>query len=112
MIGHCFNPECQKELQYLRQGSVFHWESGRGCGARSEFFWLCSSCSCQFDLRFDADERPLLAPSGTKRECREGCSRIRRVFQKFLQDRPEDPQPLLREHGHATARTCSEGKAK
>ena len=30
MIGHCFNPECKKELRYLRHGSVYQWETGVG----------------------------------------------------------------------------------
>jgi hypothetical protein len=25
MIGHCFNPQCNEELRYLRQGSVYQW---------------------------------------------------------------------------------------
>lgn len=85
MIGYCFNPVCNRELRYLRQGSVYHWETGVGQGLHSEFFWLCPDCSSQFELIFDEEGLPLLAPSGSKRQGRRECSRIRRVLQGVLQ---------------------------
>jgi hypothetical protein len=92
MIGFCFNPVCNRELRYLRQGSVYQWETGVGQKMRSEFFWLCSDCSLQFELIFDPAGLPLLAPWG--RKDRQGCSRMRRVFQGMLQDLPEKAQPV------------------
>ena len=43
MIGLCLNPECNEELRYLRQGSVYAWENGVA-PEHSEFFWLCPAC--------------------------------------------------------------------
>jgi hypothetical protein len=85
MIGYCFNPVCNRELRYLRQGSVYQWETGVGQKFHSEFFWLCPDCSSQFELIFDAEDLPLLAPCGSKRDGRQGCSRIRKVLRGVLQ---------------------------
>ena len=30
MIGHCFNPDCNEELRYLRKGTVYQLETGLG----------------------------------------------------------------------------------
>jgi hypothetical protein len=84
MIGYCFNPVCNRELRYLRQGSVYQWETGVGQKFHSEFFWLCPDCCSQFELIFDPEGLPLLAPCGAKREGRQGCSRIRRVLRGVL----------------------------
>jgi hypothetical protein len=81
MIGHCFNPRCNQELRYLRQGSVYQWESGVGRDFHSEFFWLCPNCSSTFELTSDANGAPSLAPSGSKRTARLMLSRVRRVWQ-------------------------------
>ena len=80
MMGHCFNPECRKELRYLRHGSVYQWERGVGRDFRSEFFWLCRTCSSVFALASADNGEPLLVPRGAKREGDRRCSRIRRVF--------------------------------
>jgi hypothetical protein len=81
MIGHCFNPNCNRELRYLRQGSVYQWESGVGRDFHSEFFWLCANCSSRFELASDAYGAPSLAPCGSKRTGRLKLSRVRRVLQ-------------------------------
>jgi len=86
MIGHCFNPECKEELRYLRQGSVYQWETGVGREFHSEFFWLCPVCSSTLKIVSDDHGGPLLVPCGSKREGDHKCSRIRRVLRGVLQE--------------------------
>ncbi len=86
MIGHCFNPACNEELRYLRQGSVYQWETGVGRNFRSEFFWLCPNCSSMFELASDDKGVPWLAPWGAKAEVQQRRSRIRRVLRGVLQE--------------------------
>lgn len=84
MIGHCFNPECNEELRYLRQGSVYQWEAGVGREFHSEFFWLCPTCSSKFKVASGDHGKPRLAPCGSTREGDRRCCRIRRVFRGVL----------------------------
>ena len=84
MIGHCFNPKCNRELRYLRDGSVYQWESGVGRQFRSEFFWLCPACSSAFKVGTDENGSPLLVPSNLKRGGDRRQSRIRVVFRAAL----------------------------
>jgi hypothetical protein len=86
MIGHCFNPECNEELRYLRQGSVYQWETGVGREFHSEFFWLCPTCSSRFMVASDDNGEPLLVPCSSKRDGDQKCSRIRRVLRGVLQE--------------------------
>ena len=86
MIGHCFNPKCNQELRYLRQGSVYQLETGVGREFHSEFFWLCPICSSKFKLASDDNGRPLLAPCRAGRAGDLRCSRIRRVLRGMLQE--------------------------
>ena len=79
MMGHCFNPECKQELQYLH-GSVYQWETGIGGEFQSEFFWLCPDCSSTFELAAGENGKPLLSPCGSRGECNHRCSRVRRVL--------------------------------
>jgi hypothetical protein len=80
MIGHCFNPKCHEELRYLRQGSVYQWETGVAQNFHSEFFWLCPPCSRVFKVVSDHEGRPSLAPAALKEEWGRRDSRIRRVW--------------------------------
>ena len=59
MIGHCFNPECNEELRYLREGSVYQRETGIGQEFHSEFFWLCPLCSSALKLASDDNGEPV-----------------------------------------------------
>jgi hypothetical protein len=86
MIGHCFNPACNKELRYLRQGTVYQWETGIGRDFHSEFFWPCPNCSSTFELASDENGGPLLAPWGARGEVHPRRSRIRRVLRGVLQE--------------------------
>jgi hypothetical protein len=91
MIGNCFNPACQKELRYLRQGAVYQWEKGTGPGFGSEFFWLCPGCSSTFDVGPDGQGMPCLTACGGRTEGNLRCSRIRRVLRGVVQACPEFP---------------------
>ena len=62
MIGNCFNRECNEELRYLRQGSVYQLDTCAGQKDRSEFFWLCLACSRTFKLVSDRDRAPRSGP--------------------------------------------------
>jgi len=84
MIGHCFNPECNEELRYLRQGSVYQWETGVAQDFHSEFFWLCPTCSPLFKVTFDHDGEPSLAPAALRDERGRRNSRIRRVLRNVM----------------------------
>ena len=79
MMGHCFNPKCHEELRYLH-GSVYQWETGIGRDFHSEFFWLCPACSSTFELAAGKNGKPLLSPCGSRADCTQRCSRIRRVL--------------------------------
>lgn len=84
MIGHCFNSECNQELRYLREGSVYQWEIGVGREFHSEFFWLCPTCSSAFKVASDENGNPSLVLCSLKREVDRRQSRIRRVFKGVL----------------------------
>jgi len=80
MIGYCFNPNCNEELRYLRQGSVYQWETGVAQDFHSEFFWLCPACSRVFKVVSDHEGGPSLGPVALKDERGRRDSRIRRVW--------------------------------
>jgi hypothetical protein len=50
MIQHCVNPACGKEFKLFNTGKLYAHERR---AANTEFFWLCSTCAPQFDLRLD-----------------------------------------------------------
>ena len=97
MIGHCFNPECNEELRYLRQGSVYQREIGAAQDFRSEFFWLCPACSPLFKVTSDHDGEPSLAPTAFADERGRRSSRIRRVLRDVVVAHPTDTQDAQRE---------------
>jgi hypothetical protein len=86
MIGNCFNPACQKELRYLRQGTVYQWEKGTGPEFDSEFFWLCPRCSSTFAVSSDREGKPSLTAYGVKIERNPGCPHIRRVLRGVVHE--------------------------
>lgn len=55
MINRCFNPECGRELYYLREGRVVRVVRDNGNQARLEHFWLCGQCSQSYDFAFSGD---------------------------------------------------------
>lgn len=91
MIGNCFNPDCNEELRYLRQGSVYQMESGEGREFHSEFFWLCPACSTTFKVSSDDKGMPLLSPADFNDDCYQRCCRVRRVLRGVLRDASVSP---------------------
>jgi hypothetical protein len=46
MVSQCANPDCRRELHYLRDGKVYQFVlSTKTGGKRLEHFWLCGDCS-------------------------------------------------------------------
>ena len=50
MVAHCVNPGCRKEFKLLNAGDLYAHETRH---SDTEFFWLCSGCTSQFDLCLD-----------------------------------------------------------
>lgn len=55
MVSRCYNPECNKELLYLREGRVVRIIYDDGAQWRVEHFWLCGKCSQIYEFVFGAD---------------------------------------------------------
>jgi hypothetical protein len=55
MITQCMNPECRKELHYLRNGRVIRTTSRIGSTVKVEHFWLCGECHMGYDFIFSKD---------------------------------------------------------
>ena len=52
MITQCSNPDCRRELRYLRGGRVVRVIRKTGGVPEIEHFWLCENChrSCEFSF--------------------------------------------------------------
>jgi hypothetical protein len=61
MISQCMNPECRKELHYLRNGRVIRTTRRIGTEVQVEHFWLCGACHQDYDFLFAKDGRVSLA---------------------------------------------------
>jgi hypothetical protein len=57
MISQCMNPECRKELRYLRSGRVIRTTHRNGAQVQVEHFWLCGECHLDYDFLFAKDGR-------------------------------------------------------
>lgn len=55
MIDRCFNPACNRELRYLRDGRVVRVIRGMGEEVSMEHYWLCGPCYETFDFDFPED---------------------------------------------------------
>lgn len=84
MIGHCFNPDCNEELRYLRQGSVYERENRGAADRHSEFFWLCPVCSISFRIVSGEDSVPLL-DRRLSSETHPASAGLRQVFSEMLE---------------------------
>ena len=62
MIDRCFNPVCNRELRYLRDGRIVRVDRGSGSGATFVHYWLCGPCSISHDFSFSADGSVTLSP--------------------------------------------------
>jgi uncharacterized protein with PIN domain len=46
MVSRCANPDCGRELHYLRDGKIYQFVlSPETESKRLEHFWLCGECS-------------------------------------------------------------------
>jgi hypothetical protein len=46
MVSQCANPDCRRELHYLRDGQIYQFVLSAKTGSkRLEHFWLCGECS-------------------------------------------------------------------
>jgi hypothetical protein len=59
MDNKCANPDCNKQLHYLREGKVYRFETSSSPATEShlaeshrEHFWLCGDCSRKMFLEF------------------------------------------------------------
>ena len=51
MVNQCANPDCRRELRYLRDGRIYLFALSTPNGdRRMEHFWLCGSCSKSLTL--------------------------------------------------------------
>jgi hypothetical protein len=55
MLTECFNPECRKKLEYLRNGRVIRTMRNVSSQLSVEHFWLCGSCYSTLDFGFGPD---------------------------------------------------------
>jgi hypothetical protein len=55
MVDVCYNPECKKELLYLRDGRIVRIVHDNGDEERLEHFWLCGPCSDAYEFVFEPD---------------------------------------------------------
>jgi hypothetical protein len=55
MLTECFNPECRKKLEYLRNGRVVRTVRNASSQLSVEHSWLCGSCYSTFDFGFGPD---------------------------------------------------------
>lgn len=55
MIDHCFNPACNRELHYLRDGRVVRVIRGKEENPTMEHYWLCGACYQLYDFVFPPD---------------------------------------------------------
>jgi hypothetical protein len=56
MLSECLNPECRKELHYLRDGKVVRVVRQEEERIRVEHFWLCGDCHLYYDFHFSDGE--------------------------------------------------------
>ena len=56
MLTECFNPACNRELLYLKDGRVVRLVKTHGEHSRVEHFWLCGECYRLHDFRFSSKE--------------------------------------------------------
>jgi hypothetical protein len=57
MISQCMNPECHKELRYLRDGRVIRTMHRSAGQVKVEHFWLCGDCHIDYDFLLAKDGR-------------------------------------------------------
>jgi hypothetical protein len=74
VVDYCANPKCMKPLLYLREGTVYIFETTEaeeGGSARSthqlQHYWLCGDCSMDHRLERTPKREVRLAPKQAQR---------------------------------------------
>jgi hypothetical protein len=52
MMHKCFNPACDRELRYLRDGRVIRVMRRDNDQALVQHYWLCGTCYDDYDFAF------------------------------------------------------------
>jgi hypothetical protein len=52
MIDRCFNPSCDKQMRYLRDGRVVRVIRREDNATRVQHYWLCGECYDEYDFVF------------------------------------------------------------
>jgi len=52
MINKCFNPDCEKQLRYLRDGRVVRVIRRETDKTIVQHYWLCGDCYDAYDFAF------------------------------------------------------------
>ncbi len=52
MIDKCFNPNCDREMRYLRDGRVVRVIRREDDKTFVQHYWLCGSCYDAYDFAF------------------------------------------------------------
>lgn len=61
MISECMNPNCRKQLIYLRSGRVIRMVRVERERVLVEHFWLCGDCYAGYDFSFAPDGKVSIA---------------------------------------------------
>lgn len=90
MIDTCSNPACNERLVYLRSGVLYEVviHSTFDIPQSLHFFWLCSSCSKKYDLRFNEQGEPRVVRLGASRDPHEVDGEHHRVRRIFINQSP------------------------
>ena len=65
MLGKCANPPCSASFLRLGEGRLFRLEPDpplRLSNPKTEYYWLCPTCSAVMTLRIDASGTVVTAP--------------------------------------------------
>lgn len=62
MIDKCFNPTCDREMRYLRDGRVVRVIRREDDKTVVQHYWLCGSCYDAFDFAFLPDGEVIIEP--------------------------------------------------
>ena len=71
MLTACFNPECHRELRYLRTGRVVRIARNNAGNVRVEHFWLCGECYRSHDFHFGGDGTMSMVPKKSSQSSEE-----------------------------------------
>ena len=55
MMHKCFNPACDRELRYLRDGRVIRVIRREDDQTLVQHYWLCGTCYDDYDFAFQPD---------------------------------------------------------